>query len=263
MTFKTEGVLVDLEAGPSKMRVHVATPSRDGRRPAVMVAHELFGVNADIRGAVDRVAELGYFAIAPEFYHRDAEPGERLERDESGRKRGFELLHRLTREGVVADVASTMRYSVARPDCDGRVGMLGFSMGGHIAYLAATRLGLVATAVLYGGWLTGTEIPLSQPERTLDLTSGIARHHGRLLYIVGGKDKLIDAAQVTAIDRALVQAGVFHEVVVYPEAEHAFFWEGTPPFHRASRDDAWHRIGAFFEAAFASGGPDSRAGTRP
>jgi carboxymethylenebutenolidase len=235
--------------GRSSMSAYLARPVSSGSWPSLIVAHELFGVNADIRGVVDACAALGYVTIAPEFYHRDAPPGLVLERDEAGRKRGFELLHRLTRGSVVSDVESTMGYLRARADCSGQVGMLGFSMGGHIAFLAAARLDLAATAVLYGGWLTSRDIPLSQPDPTLDLTPGIARHGGRLLYIVGGKDTLIDAARVKAIEDALASSDVAHEVVVYPDAEHAFFWEGTPAFHRASRDDAWKRLHTFFGAA--------------
>jgi carboxymethylenebutenolidase len=150
----------------------------------------------------------------------------------------------------VSDVAAAMKYLAGRSEADGRAGMIGFSMGGHIAYLAATALDLVATAVLYAGWLTNTEIPLSRPEPTLTRTPGIGKHGGRILYVVGAGDKLIDAAQVAAIDAALTDAAVPHEVVVEPGAEHAFLWEGTPSFHRRARDDSWRRVEAFFDDAF-------------
>jgi len=131
----------------------------------VIVAHELFGVTADIRGVVDELARRGHTAIAPAFYHR-ALPDAELSRDAAGRETGFALLRQLTREQAIADVAATMRFLGNRP-----IAMVGFSFGGHIAYLAATRLDLVATVVLYGGWLTGTEIPLSQPDPTVRATS--------------------------------------------------------------------------------------------
>jgi carboxymethylenebutenolidase len=90
--------------------------------------------------------------------------------------------------------------------------------------------------VLYGGWLTVTDIALSQPAPTLELTPGIT---GRVLYLVGEDDMLISAEQRSQIRAALSGAG---EVVSYPGVQHAFFWPGTPPFSQAARDDAWRRI---------------------
>ena len=117
--------------------------------------------------------------------------------------------------------------------------MIGFSAGGHLSYLAACRLPLSRTAVLYGGWLPSTDIPMSQPTPTLELTPGIT---GRLLYLVGADDSLIDAGQRGQIQDALAAAGTDHEMVVYPDTEHAFFWPDTPAFNQAARDDAWARI---------------------
>ena len=221
-------------------------PATGEPRAAVLVAHELFGVSPDIRGIADRLAELGYAALAPEFYHRSAPRGQWFERDDAGRTRGFEQLSALTREGVVEDVRAAIAF--ARSACSNpRVGMLGFSMGGHIAYLAATQLPLTATAVLYGGWLASTDIALSQPNPTLDLTRGIAEHGGQVLYLVGGKDHLITAEQVELIRSALQAADAPSKVVVYPEAAHAFFWPDTPSFHAEARTAAWQELTGFFE----------------
>lgn len=192
---------------------------------AVIVAHELFGVTADIRGVVDRLGRLGSYAIAPEFHHR-VQRHTNLPRDETGRQRGFELLHRLTREQALTDVAATMRHVAPRP-----VVLLGFSYGGHLAYLAATHLDVAAAAVLYGGWLTGTDIPLSRPEPT------IARPpKGRLLYIVGDEDHVILAPERATIRAALEPE---HEYVELPGVGHAFFWDEGP-----ATNEAWRRIEA-------------------
>jgi carboxymethylenebutenolidase len=111
--------------------------------------------------------------------------------------------------------------------------------GCGLSYLAACRLPVDRTAVLYGGWLPGTDIPMSQPTPTLDLTQGIA---GRMVYLVGEDDALIDAGQREQIRAALVTAGVDHELVSYPGVGHAFFWPGTPAFSEEARDDAWRRV---------------------
>jgi carboxymethylenebutenolidase len=121
--------------------------------------------------------------------------------------------------------------------------MMGFSAGGHLAFLAACSLDVDATAVLYGGWLTVTDIPLSQPAPTLGLAPGIK---GRLLYIVGEDDFLITAEQRAEIAAALRTAGPDHEVVSYPGVNHAFWWPDTPEFSQQARDDAWSRVLALF-----------------
>ena len=222
----------------TSLPAYLARPAADPAPTGVIVAHELFGVNPDIRRVADDLAGQGYLTIAPEFYHRDAPPGRWLERDDAGRQEGFGYLHRLGREQALADVAAAIGWLRSQPGIE-RVALVGFSAGGHLSYLAACRLPVSRTAVLYGGWLPGTDIPMSQPTPTLELTPGIT---GRLLYLVGDDDTLIDAGQREQIRAALASAGVKHEVVSYPGVGHAFFWPGTPPFDAAARADAWGRV---------------------
>ena len=232
--------LIPVSDGTS-LPVYVArplAPPPTGPAPTgVIVAHELFGVNPDIRGVADDLARAGFLTIAPEFYHRDAAPGHWLERDEAGRQEGFGYLHRLRRDQALADVAASLQWLKSEPGIE-QVAIVGFSAGGHLSYLAACRLPVSLTAVLYGGWLPSTDIPMSQPTPTLDLTPGIT---GRILYLAGEDDALIDAGQRAQIAAALAAAGVDHELVSYPAVQHAFFWPGTPPFSQAARDDAWRR----------------------
>ena len=237
MTTTSETIELAVADGTA-MRACLARPAGAPAATGVIVAHELFGVNPDIRGVAGDLAAAGYLAVAPEFYHRDAPAGRWLERDDAGRQEGFGYLGRLTRQQALDDAAAAVGWLRGQPGID-RAAMIGFSAGGHLSYLAACRLPLSRTAVLYGGWLPTTDIPMSQPEPTLELTPGIT---GRLLYLVGEADTLIDAAQAAQIRGALAAAGTGHEVVSYPGAAHAFFWPGTPAFSRPARDDAWARI---------------------
>jgi carboxymethylenebutenolidase len=227
-------------ADGTKLPAYVARPASPPAT-AVIVAHELFGVNQEIKGVADDFARAGYLAIAPEFYHRAAPPGRWLARDDAGREEGFGYLHQLTRQHAMNDVAACMTW--AREDAGiTRTGIAGFSAGGHLAYLAACLLPIDRAAVLYGGWIPTTDIALSQPEPTLDLTPRIT---GRLLYLVGEDDFLITAGQRRAIGDALRAAGPGHELVSYPGAAHAFWWPGTPEYNAEARADAWERILAF------------------
>lgn len=225
----------------STMSAYLARPVGDIDPVGVIVAHELFGVNPDIRAVVEEFAAAGHVTIAPEFYHRDAAPGHWLPRDDSGRDEGFRLLHAMTRDQAVEDVRATVD-ALEKDQGVTETALVGFSAGGHLAFLAATRLPLRRVAVLYGGWLASTDIPLSRPGPTLDLAGGIT---GRLLYLVGADDSLIGAQDVDRIDEALRTAGVDHEIVRYPGTAHAFFWPDTPAFDREARDDARRRLLAF------------------
>ena len=238
MTLLSYATLEVAVADGSTMHVHLARPDGPPRPTGVIVAHELFAVNPDIRSVLADLAGAGYLAVAPEFYHRSAPPEHWLQRDDQGRAEGFAYLHQLTRADALADVAAAMGPLLAAPGID-EVAMVGFSAGGHLAYLAACELPIAKTAVLYGGWLPTDGIPLSRPTPTLDLTPGI---RGRLLYLVGEDDALIDAGERQQIEAALTSAGVDHEVVAYPGTQHAFFWPDTPAYAPTARDDAWARV---------------------
>ena len=242
-----EHVVVAVENQPA-MAAYLACPTKPGAHAAVIVGMELFGVTRHIRNVTDRVAALGYLAIAPDFYHR-AESGVELAYDQAGRNKGFELLHQLSREDALQDVQATLRFLRQRPDCQGQVGFLGFSVGGHIGYLAATQLDLAASAIYYAGWLTNTDIELSQPEPTLTLTPGMAKKGGRLMYFVGEHDFLIPAGQREAIASALEQAAVDHEMIVYPGVSHGFFCDERDGYDPVAHDDAWARTRSLFETA--------------
>jgi carboxymethylenebutenolidase len=236
-----ETVLVPLEPGTPPMAAHLARPAAEGRFPVCIVCPEIFGLTHHVREAAGRLAREGYIAIVPDFNHR-TEPGVELGYDEEGRAKGLSLLRQLRRPQVLDDVAAVMRYVRVRPDASAKVAMIGFSAGGHIAYLAATAFDVSAIVSLYGGWIANTDIPLSQPEPTIALTPAIARHGARVLYIAGADDHLITRDQGDAIEHALEAAKVRHEFVVYEGVKHGFLFDGRPAFDAAASDDAWRRI---------------------
>jgi carboxymethylenebutenolidase len=220
------------------LTAYLARPVDNPAPVGVIVAHELFGVNPDIRSVVDQLAAAGYLALAPEFYHRHADPGRWLERDTAGRQEGFALLHQVKRDQALADVNACLNWLGSQSGIV-QTALIGFSTGGHLAYLAACLQPVSRTAVLYGGWLPTTDIPMSQPTPTLDLTPGIT---GKILYLVGDEDALINAEQRNQIRSALESAHIEYELISYPNTPHAFFWPNTPSFDQDARDDAWDRI---------------------
>jgi carboxymethylenebutenolidase len=222
---------------------YLARPAGLEAGPAVLVAHELFGVTAHVRDVCERLAGRGYVALAPDFYHR-AGAGAELPHDPGGRERGFGLLRGLGRDGTLADAAAGYGFLTERGS--ERVGVAGLSLGGHIAYLAATALPFAAVVAAYPGWLAGTEIGLSQPAATLTLTAGI---RGRVLVLIGDADHAISGTERDAIDGALATAGVPHEVVTYPGVAHGFLCDRRDTYDAAASKDAWARIDGLLDGA--------------
>ncbi|WP_211326134.1 dienelactone hydrolase family protein [Thermosporothrix hazakensis] len=243
---------VEEESGASAMGAYLAYPQDLENAPGVIVGFELFGLTAYVRTLVDRLAQLGYVALAPDFYHRSS-PGVELEATAEGRARGFELLHQLTRQQALHDVQAAITYLRTKKKCT-RVGIMGLSVGGHIAYLAATQLDLQATVAFYPGWLPTQDIPLSRPTPTLALTPGIAERNGYLLLLVGEQDPLIPAEQRDLIARELRESGVRHELVVYPDTSHRFFYEAGESFCQEVAVDAWRRVREVLATELASHG---------
>ena len=232
------------------MRLYYALPDDAGPHPGVIVGTEIFGVNAHFIDIAARLAASGYAAVVPDFYHRTA-PGASFAYDAAGRAEGLRLTSLLTRDAVCADVEAAMDFLASGPSAGRRTGFLGFSSGAHIGYVAASRLPLAAAALFYGGWLTDDTMAMGRPEPTVALSAGIARQRGAVLFIVGGEDHLVTAAQVDAVKESLERSAVPHEVMVYPGAGHGFFCDARPDTFRAeaSRDAAnkvqgffWHRL---------------------
>jgi carboxymethylenebutenolidase len=233
---------ISVPVGGASMGAYVARPAAQDATVGVIVGMELFGVSAHVRDVCERLARHGYAALAPDFHHR-TEPGVELAHDEDGRARGFELLAAMTRGGAVADVAAAADALRAR-GCE-RVGMVGLSLGGHIAFLAATHVPLDAVAIAYAGWLASTDIPLSTPQPTLTLATGIACP---VLIVVGEHDHVVPPADRDAVAAALGHADVPHELVQIAGAGHGFLCDRRPGFDAGAADEAWSRIDAFLAA---------------
>ena len=240
----TESVTVAVDDGTT-MGGYLARPAAPGPLPGVVVAGELFGVSAHVRDVCERLAREGYPALAPDLNHRAA-PGVELPHDANGRERGFDLLGRMTRAGALADMRAAVAY--LRAGGADRVGLFGLSLGGHVAYLAATEPATIgpncsAVAVAYGGWLPTTDIPIGRPEPTL---AGTPRITARVLALYGENDHAIPAADRDAIAGALRAAGVRHEFVTYPGVSHGFLCDRRDTYDAAAAEDAWRRVLALF-----------------
>jgi carboxymethylenebutenolidase len=216
-----------MDVGGSPMRFLFETPH--GPHPAVIVIHHGEGVlpaaakdalDQFTKGVVERLGADGYVAVAPDLFHRrtDADPDWLARRDD---------------DEISADVEATIDWLREHPAVDPeRIGILGFSMGGRVAYLMAARSAhLKAAVVCYGGNLTRRwPIPAGETEpqarSPLQLTSEI---RCPVLFLYGTADGLLRSAHsqtaveyASEIGAALERAGVPHQVVSYEGAPHNF-----------------------------------------
>jgi carboxymethylenebutenolidase len=199
------------------MGAHVALPS-SGEGPGVLVLMEIFGVGSYIRRATERLAELGYVAMAPDLYRRIA-PGLELEHDEDGLSRAFEAVQRLDQAGAVEDAVTALRALRCLPEVGGRpVAALGFCLGGTLAYHVAA-VGDPAAAVCYYG--SGIADSLDDAERI----------ECRMLFHFGAEDQYIprEAAQ-RVCEMAAQRPG--WECHIQPDGGHAFDNHDAPMFSR-------------------------------
>lgn len=121
-----------------------------GNGPGIIVIQEIFGVNANIRKICDDYAAMGYIAVAPDLFWRQ-EPGVQLtDKTPAEWDRAMELYKGFNVEAGVRDLLSTLGHIRSMPGCSGKVGAVGYCLGGKLAYLMATRCDIDATSAYYG-----------------------------------------------------------------------------------------------------------------
>ena len=241
MSIETEDVQITTSKGET-MGAYLARPEGDGPHPAVIVYMEIFGVNDHIRDVTRRVAEEGYVALAPDYFHRTG-AGMQLAYDDAGMAEGMKHLGQLDADQMIADAKDALAYLRSRSDVIGdRIGAMGFCIGGHMTYLTACETDVVAAASYYGGGIVAPQGP-GGSESTLSRTSKIS---GRIHCYFGEKDLLIPAEHVNAIRSSLEDSSVAHEVHVYEDADHGFHCDQRATYHEASAKDAWRHTFELF-----------------
>jgi carboxymethylenebutenolidase len=224
--------------GSTRLRGYLAVPPGDGPWPGVVAIQEALGVNDVVRRQADRLAAAGYLTVAPDLFS-DGGPARCL----VGTIRALFAGH----GKPYADIDAARRYLAERADCTGRIGVIGFCMGGGFALVVAGGGEFDVAAVNYG------QLP-RHPEQVLAGACPIVASYGRRdLSLPGAARKLT---------RTLTELGVEHDVREYPKAGHSFLndrYFGPGPTHVVQRivnvgpepaaaADAWRRIEAFFAA---------------
>ncbi|GAA3938156.1 dienelactone hydrolase family protein [Actinomadura viridis] len=236
---------ITIPVGERGLPAYLAVPEGEGPWPAVVVLFEALGATEDMRAQADRLAANGYLAVLPDLYN--GAPWLRCVQKA--------MRQMVARRGPMFDrVEAARAWLAGRDDCTGRVGVIGFCMGGGFALVAAARYDFQAASVNYG----------ILPRDPLAALEGACP----IVAAYGGLDRSLRGA-AGRLDRALTALDVPHEVTEYPGAGHSFLTDSRLPAplnavskvvmgHGRGREnaaDAWDRIFAFFGTHLASRDP--------
>ena len=192
-----------------------------GEGPAVVVIQEWWGLVPHIEDVVERFAAAGFAAIAPDLYHGKTTKSP----DEAGK-----MLMELDVERAEKEIAGAADYVLGRPECTSKTfGVVGFCMGGALAQYAGTKNAKCsAVASFYGGFKK--------------VHPDWENLRGPILLIHGENDKGVPASGGRELEQKLRALGKDVELVVYPNADHAFFNDARPEVYNAeAAGDAWKR----------------------
>jgi carboxymethylenebutenolidase len=215
-------------ADGGKFRGYLAVPA-GGKGPGIVLCQEIFGINAYVREVADYYAEEGYVVLAPDLFWR-LDKDVDLGYSEADWKKAFDYFQRFNVDKGVEDITAAVKTLRARPEVAGKIGALGFCLGGKLAYLAAARSGVDVAVGYYG---VGIENSLNEPPKC-----------PTVLHFAE-KDKFVPPEAVQKIKDALKDRHDV-EIYVYPGQDHAFARTGGDHYDKPSALMAHHRSIAAF-----------------
>lgn len=214
---------------------YVGKPEGAGPWPGVVVIQEIFGINAVVREVCDRLANQGFLTVAPDLFWR-LKPGiELTDKTQEELGQAFAYMNQFDIDAGVRDIQATIDKLRADPACTGKVGAVGYCLGGHLAFLTATRTDADAAVGYYG---VNLQARLGEPV-----------NHPLMLH-VAGKDQFVPPEAQAEVAEAL--AGnplvVIHD---YPGRDHAFARPEGAHFHAEDAATANARTSAFLKEKLA------------
>ncbi|MBI3452666.1 MAG: dienelactone hydrolase family protein [Rhodospirillales bacterium] len=211
---------------------YLAKPAA-GKGPGIVLIQEIFGVNKVMRDLADGYAKQGYVVLCPDLFWRQ-EPGIQItDRTEAEWARAFELFKGFNGAKGIDDLAATLAHLRKLPECAGKVGCVGYCLGGNLAYQMAARTDVDGSVSYYGVGIEGM----------LDIAGGIKKP---LLMHIAEKDKFVPPEAQAKIKAALGKIGLV-TMHSYAGQDHAFARSGGDHYNKQAAELASSRTAEFFK----------------
>ncbi len=227
--------------GGDEIEAYLARADDHGRRGGVVVIHHMPGYDRATKEITRRFAELGYDAICPNLYWREAPGAAPDDAAATARAQGG-----VPDERLVGDVGGAAGHLRGLDSSNGKVGVIGYCSGGRQAVLAACNLDLQAAVDCYGAFVVGSA-PEGFSRQVTNLVEQLPALRAPLLGLFGNEDSYPSREQVNELDEILTANAKPHEFHRYDDAGHAFFAVDRPSYRVAAANDGWERIAAFYE----------------
>ncbi len=216
-----------------------AVPSSGENFPIVLVLQEIFGVHEHIQDVTRRFAQLGYLAIAPELFVRQGDVSKLSNIDEIR-----PIVAKVPDAQVLSDLDATVKWAVKSAKGNAsKLAVTGFCWGGRITWLYAAHNPKVKAGVAWYGRLVGDATEL-QPKYPVDIASKLTVP---VLGLYGGKDTGIPLDTVEQMRDRLKSSSSKSEIIVYPDAPHAFFADYRPSYREKEAKEGWQSLLAWFK----------------
>jgi carboxymethylenebutenolidase len=227
--------------GGDPTEAYLVRPTDDRRRGGVVQIHHLPGFDRGSKEITRRLAVLGYDAICPNLFYREAPGAAPDDAAATARAQGG-----VPDERLAGDVAAAAAYLRGLSTSNGRVGVIGHCSGGRQAVLAACRVPLQAAVDCYGAFVAA-DPPRDHMLRVTSLIDTLPDLGAPLLGLFGNEDLNPSPAEVDTLEARLRSLGKAYEFHRYDGAGHAFFAVDRPAYRVDAAVDGWQRIATFFQ----------------
>jgi carboxymethylenebutenolidase len=227
---------VSIPNGDFQVPAYRAMPAAGVSFPIVLVIQEIFGVHEHIRDLCRRLAKEGYLAIAPSLYDRQGD----VSRFTDFTQIVSEVVSKVPDAQVISDLDATVRWAGGQKGDISRLAITGFCWGGRITWRYAAHNPTLKAGAAWYGRLVGIQTELT-PKHPIDIAAELK---APVLGLYGGRDTGIPLDTVERMRAALHPPS---NIVVYPDAGHAFNADYRPSYHAAAARDAWQRMLTFFK----------------
>ena len=241
----TTSTIMIASADGTDIEAYFATPDAPASRGGVVVIHHMPGYDRGSKEIARRFAELGYDAIVPNLYWREAPGAAPDDAAAVARANGG-----VPDERLLADVGGAATFLRGLQSSNRKVGVIGHCSGGRQSVLAACNLDVDAAVDCYGAYVTGV-VPDGWPLKITNLIDQLPNVGAPILGLFGNEDSYPTPEQVDEFEEILKANGKTYEFHRYDNAGHAFFANDRPSYRVEAANDGWERIAAFYGTTLA------------